>query len=74
MGTKAPHWSKIHQYLIDNKVTPVTNVDAYRLAAAGEATILDVRFAPDYVQWRVEPSTSIPYTYTTALRRLWGLR
>lgn len=72
-GSKAPHWSKIHAYLKGKGVKPISPLDCWRRAESGRLTLLDVRFKLDYDQWSIEPSVSVPYVYTTILRRIWGL-
>ena len=72
LGRDSPHWSLTHAYLRERGVRALAPADAWAAMQHG-ATLVDVRFGPDFDEWRVPGAVSVPYTYSTPLRRLLGL-
>lgn len=62
MGPGAREWVQIHAELKRGyKMKTVSSVEAIKLTANGKGVLLDVRFAPDYAQWAIPGSMSVPY-------------
>ena len=62
MGSGAREWRRIHAELREKyKMQTVSAKECVQMMARQRAVLLDVRFQPDYEQWSVPGSVSVPY-------------
>lgn len=62
MGPNAREWRLIHAELKSGyKMKTVSSAECVRMMAREKATLVDVRFGPDFEQWSVPGSVSVPY-------------
>lgn len=62
MGPNAREWRLIHTELKSGyKMKTVSSAECVRMMAREKATLVDVRFGPDFEQWSVPGSVSVPY-------------